>query len=277
MEPLNFFKLVAGFVIAYLSVRYQGLGLTLLCCGIIAAGIAVYRLRAVHMSANAAEIALSTQALEWRSSTRSRLGKREERIQEFGLEVKATVAALLAPAARYNHSLPSLFSGSMEAGASANGELADDRYQPLLRQADGSFRRENPALINVLVVKEAAAAQFNFRDPASALTEKTEADRKKASTRKAYLRLNAMLYSMLYHAGPESVRAEIDKQRRQAARAKASEPDINVHLRTIANRHWLIVWIGLRLFGHPSNCLAFETAEELTRGREAMESLQRLS
>ena len=251
MARLIFYACAASAIAIGLSIRFAGFAWTLgglFTLSLCWLGYVVY---VAHLDFLAAETAFFDQIDSWKSGGISRKEKQKERKAEVDWEARATVAALLTPAARYRD----CFAGEpdlMPAGNNSTVSSADGPYPTLVVGDDGKWIRQNHTpVVNFQVIHEQAPI-VNFNAPGTWLRELNEKDRGKSSLRKSDLKANAVLLCILYRSGPAAARREIAALRRKAHQKKQALPALNAHLEHLCQRNQVIVWLALRLFEHQS-------------------------
>ncbi|MBX9951201.1 MAG: hypothetical protein K2Y39_18685 [Candidatus Obscuribacterales bacterium] len=251
MARLIICALVCSAIALGLSIHFLGLAWTLAGLFTILLCRFGYRVYATHLDYLAAETTFFDQIDSWKTSGGSRKAKQAERKNEIDWQARATILAMLTPAARYRD----CFAGQ------ANHLLAEetsgeDAYPALIRGADGNWvrQRQSPHF-NLQIIHENSPV-VDFSAPAEWMRELNEKDRNKSSLRKGDLKINAVLMCMLYHSGPSAVRREIETFRRKARHKKdAQMPSINPHLEHLSRCNQLVIWLALRLFEHQSIAL----------------------
>lgn len=235
-----------GLSIYFLGMAWTMTGLfTLLLCWF------GYRVYSAHLDYLAAETTFFDQIDSWKTSGSSRKAKQDERKNEVDWQARATILAMLTPAARYRNCFD--WSAKHMLAPQANH---DDAYPALIMNDDGQWvRQQQSPNINLQIVHEQSPV-VDFSAPAVWMRELNEMDRNKSSLRKGDLKINAVLMCLLYHSGPSAVRREIETFRRKARNKKEAQmPSINPHLEHLCRCNQVVIWLALRLFEHQSIAL----------------------
>ncbi len=254
MARLIFFACAAAAIAIGLAICSVGFAwtagglVTLFLCWL---GYVVY---VAHLDFLAAETAFFDQIDSWKSGGISRKEKQKERKSEVDWEARATITALLTPAARYRD----FHTGEQDLRPAGNNSImrnSDGPYAPLVLQDDGTWMRQNHTPIVTVQVIHEQAPTVNFNLPGAWMRELNEKDRGKGSLRKSDLKANAVLLCILYQSGPAAARREIAALRRNARQKEQALPTINAHSEHLSHQNQVIVWLALRLFQHQSVAL----------------------
>lgn len=268
-----FMAAAAAAVILFL---WAGVSVTLSIILVTVFAILACKSWSLHLDLVAAETAIGATAREWRGSQSSRLHKRNERLADCDWEASRTIAALISPAARYRDISTHSRALSSLAGPETLTPSEDGRYPQLILDESGHWRRlPAQAAINCLTVHEEAPV-VDFKAPGKWQRELNEEDRKKGSRRKAQLRLNSTIYSILVSAGPRQANREIIARLRRARRMRTEDPAINAHLQAAAEMPGWLVRITIAIFRHPGRHLWFEDNGNLYEGKVALRFFESL-
>ncbi|HEY9786602.1 MAG TPA: hypothetical protein V6D17_14470, partial [Candidatus Obscuribacterales bacterium] len=211
-----------------------------------------------------------------------------------------------APARRYNaphHTIP-------PQSATASLARADHPYPVWVRDAGGQFLRMDQGLalnLDVRTVHEDAPRVCQTKENMFVL-EHNQSDRKSVSSRKAAVRLNAVLMLTLRFSGTDDVKRHIIAELTQTHLEGGKQPPINPAIASLAGapvtyadlqerrrtfarqgknfdeehtgKMTLLVWLAAIIFRHPGRRLTIEVTTQsgttILKGLTALEHIERL-